>query len=81
MLQLQLPDPLHDELNAWAQRSNISLEQLATEALTEKLSALQQLEYFRARAQRSSREKFRAAMQKVPNVPPIPPDEPWPPNS
>ena len=77
MLQIPLPDPLHDQLRAWAEKENVSIEQLATAAVAEKLSALQQLAYFRERAGRSDRKKFLDVMKKVPHVPPIPPDEPY----
>ena len=78
LLQIPLPEPLHDELRAWAERENVSIEQLATTAVAEKLSALQQLAYFRERAGSGDPNKFRAVLEKVPNVPLIPPDEPYP---
>lgn len=78
ILTLPLSETLHDELKSWAERENVSVEELATSALEEKLSSLQQLAYFQERAKRGSREKFLAALSKVPDVPPVSPDEPVP---
>ena len=76
MLQISLPDPLHDELKTWAQRENVSVEQLATAAVADKISALEQLAHFRDRAARADRSKFVGVLEKVPDAPPIPPDTP-----
>ncbi len=75
-IQLQLPETVLQKLRDFATRQNISLDQFAASALAEKVEALTGEEYFRLRAARGNREKFLAAMAKVPNVPPIPPDVP-----
>ena len=77
VLQIPLPEQLHEQLRAWAEKEKVSIEQLATAAVAEKLSALEQLAYFRERAGRGDRKKFLDAMNRVPDVPPIPPDEPY----
>lgn len=75
-IQLQLPEEALQKLRDFATRQNISVDQFATSAVAEKIEALSGEEYFRMRAARGSREKFLAAMAKVPNISPIPPDEP-----
>ncbi len=75
-IQLHLPEESLQRLRDFATKQNISVDQFATSAVAEKLEALSGEEYFRMRAARGSREKFLAAMAKVPSVPPIPPDEP-----
>jgi hypothetical protein len=56
-----------------AEKENISLNQLITVALAEKLSALATEDYLGARAARASRERFDEALASVPAVPPEPP--------
>ena len=73
-LEVPVPEELRAELQAWAAKENVSVEQLAAVALAEKVSALSKLAYLRERAARGSREKFLAVLAKVPNVPPVLPD-------
>ena len=53
-----------------AEKESVSINQLITLALAEKLSALMTEEYLEARAKRGSRKKFQRAMAKVPKVTP-----------
>lgn len=69
-ISLRLPDSLHKSARELAQRENISINQLITLALAEKLSALLTEDYLKERAQRGSREGFEAAMAKVADVEP-----------
>jgi hypothetical protein len=64
-ISLRLPDSLHESARKLAQRENVSINQLITLALAEKLSALLTEDYLKERAQRGSREDFEAAMAKV----------------
>jgi hypothetical protein len=76
-ISLRLPESLHRELTALARKEGISLNQLATTALAEKLSALVTEEYLRARAQRGSRERFESALAKISTTAePVPGDQP-----
>ncbi len=75
-LEVPLPEPLHEELKAWAAKENVSMEQLAATAVAEKVSALAQLALLRERAARGDRDKFLAVLSKVPDVPPLAPDSP-----
>ena len=74
-LQIDLPDEIVLHLAQFAERHNVSVDQFAAAALSEFVQTLAGEEYFRMRASRGNREKFLAAMAKVPEVPPIPPDE------
>ena len=69
-LSVRLPDSIHARLRALAKRERVSLNQLITTALAEKLSALDTEEYLEARAKRASRSRFRKALRAVPDVPP-----------
>ena len=69
-VNLRLPDPLHKQARALAKRESMSVSQLITLALAEKLSAWAPEEYLGARVHRASRRKFRRIMAKVPNVQP-----------
>jgi hypothetical protein len=53
-----------------ARKEDISINQLITTALAEKLSALMTLEYLEERTKRGSRRKFERAMSKVRDVKP-----------
>jgi hypothetical protein len=64
-ISLRLPESLHRRVREVAARENISINQLITTALAEKLSALMTAEYLSKRAARGSREKFERALAKV----------------
>lgn len=68
-MSLRLPDSLHQAAKELAERDGISVNQLVTTALAEKLAALMTVEYLE-RAKRGSRRKFLAAMARVPDVEP-----------
>jgi hypothetical protein len=69
-ISLRLPESLHESARALAEKENISINQLITLALAEKVSALMTEEYLGERAKRASKEKFQAALAKVPDVEP-----------
>ena len=64
-LSLRLPESLHELARAVAEEEDISINQLITLALAEKLSALKTGEYFEQRAKGSSRAKFERALSQV----------------
>lgn len=70
-LRLRLPESLHQAAREVAAREKVSLNQLITLALTEKLSALMTEEYLQARAAIGSRTSFEQALSKVPDAEPI----------
>ena len=69
-LSLRLPESLHRKLGEVAAREGVSINQLISSAVAEKMSALLIEEYLEARAKRASRRKFEAVLSKIPNVEP-----------
>ncbi len=69
-ISLRLPDSLHDSARELAAKENISINQLITLALAEKVSALMTEEYLDKRAKRASKRKFEKALAKVAAVDP-----------
>ncbi len=69
-ISLRLPESLHASARKLAARENISINQLITLALAEKLSALMTEDYLNERAARGNRKDFEEAMGKVPNINP-----------
>ena len=69
-LSLRLPESLHDMARELAKEENISINQLITLALAEKISALKTEQFFEERARRASRSKFERAMAKVAKIEP-----------
>ena len=69
-LSLRLPESLHRKLGEVAQREGISINQLISSAVAEKMSALMTEEYLEARAKRASRRRFETVLAKVPDVEP-----------
>jgi len=73
-LSLRLPNSLHERARELAEREGISINQLVSSALAEKMSALLTEEYLETRARRGSRSRFNAAMARVPAADPDPED-------
>jgi hypothetical protein len=69
-ISLRLPESLHERVRELAQMENISINQLITLALAERVSALMTEEYLDKRAKRGDRRKFLRAMAKVADVEP-----------
>jgi predicted transcriptional regulator len=69
-LSLRLPESLHRKLGEVAEREGVSINQLISSAVAEKMSALMTEEYLEARAKRSIRRKFEAVLAKIPDVEP-----------
>lgn len=74
-MSIRLPDSLHRNARAYAQREGVSVNQLVATALAEKLAALGAEDYLRSRAARGSREKFDQALALVPDSQPVEGDE------
>jgi hypothetical protein len=64
-ISLRLPESLHDQARALAEKENVSINQLITLALAEKISALLTEDYLEDRARKGNRRKFHKAMKKV----------------
>ena len=69
-ISLRLPDSLHEKVRELAQRENVSINQMITLALAEKISAMMTEEYLGERANRGSRVKFDRALSKVQDIEP-----------
>ena len=69
-ISLRLPESLHEKAREVARQESVSVNQLITLALAEKLSALLAEDYLVMRVRRGDRAKFEAAMVKVPDVEP-----------
>ena len=69
-ISLRLPESLHKQARKLAEQESVSMNQLITLALAEKISALMTEEYLDERAKRGSRKKFVRAMGKVPKTVP-----------
>jgi hypothetical protein len=78
-LSLRLPNSLHERARELARREGVSINQLVSAALAEKMSALMTEEYLEARARRGSRTRFLAALVQVPAVEPAVEDALTPP--
>jgi len=66
-LSLRLPDSLHETARALAHREHVSVNQLISTAVAEKISSLMTETYLKERAQKGSRTEFKKVMAKVPD--------------
>jgi hypothetical protein len=69
-ISLRLPESLHRKARELAKSEDVSINQLITTALAEKMSALMAADYLQERAARGDRGRFERAMAKVPDVEP-----------
>lgn len=69
-LSLRLPTSLHRELRDLAHREGVSINQIISAAVGEKVASLKTLDYLRERARRGNRQQFEAVLAKVPDVEP-----------
>ena len=70
IVQVQIPDSLHQSLSDLAGRDGISIDQFISTAIAEKLSALMTENYLKDRARRGNQTKYEAILAKVPDVEP-----------
>ena len=70
MMSLRLPASLHEKARDLAEREGVSINQLVTTALAEKLAALMTVDYLQERAHRGDRKAFDRVLKKVKNRPP-----------
>ena len=74
-LSIRLPDSIHNRAKELAKKENVSINQLLTSALIEKLSALDTEDYLAKRAEKGSETKFLKALKKIPSVKPVSQDQ------
>lgn len=73
-LSLRLPDSLHETARTLARKEHVSVNQLISTAVSEKISALMTETYLLKRAKNGSRTEFMDIMERVPDVPADPRD-------
>jgi predicted transcriptional regulator len=66
-ISIRLPDSLHKKVRELAKKDNVSINQMITIAVAEKLSAIETEDYLDKRAKKGSKEKFLKVLKKVPN--------------
>jgi hypothetical protein len=69
-IHVLVPDDVKTQAESMAQANHMSLDDLTSMALIEKLSSMVKDPYLEARAKRADWKKFRAALAMVPDVPP-----------
>jgi hypothetical protein len=74
-ISLRLPESLHARVREVAQREGISINQVISTALAEKLSALLTEDYLADRAARGNPTKYERALKKARGREPEPGDE------
>ncbi len=71
MRTVRLPDSLHATAKTLAKQEHVSINQLISTAVAEKISALMTEDYLEARAKRGKRRDFMAILAKVPDAEPV----------
>jgi predicted DNA-binding protein len=74
-IELEMPDELYRKLERMASHDHQRVDTFARQKLEELVGAVENFAELERRAQRGNIDKFRAAMAKVPSVPPMPGDE------
>ena len=73
-LSLRLPDSIHRHIKEIARREGVSINQLISSAVSEKVSAILTEEYLQARAKRSKKGAMKKMLAKVKDREPLPGD-------
>lgn len=66
-LSVRLPDSVHLKLKEMAEKEGVSMNQLISLAVSEKLSALLTVDYLNERAGKANFEEFKKLLAKVPD--------------
>jgi predicted transcriptional regulator len=66
-LSVRLPESLHKRLKEMADKEGVSMNQLITLAVSEKVSTLLTVDYLKERAQKGDRKTFEELLKKVPD--------------
>ena len=69
-LSIRLPNSLHHKLRELAVREGVSMNQLISSAVGEKLAALMAADYLQERAERGGRKSYEAVLRRVRDVAP-----------
>ena len=73
-ISLRLPQSLHERVRLLAHQESVSINQMITLALSEKIAALMTEDYLRERGKRADKRKFMKILKKVPDREPQPQD-------
>jgi predicted transcriptional regulator len=74
-MSVELPDAIYQRVVELARQEEVTVDQLVSSALFEKLSAYMTKDYLADRARRGSREKLLHALSRVPDNKPDKEDE------
>jgi len=74
-LSLRLPESIHRHIREIAKAEGVSINQLISSAITEKISAIMTEEYLQKRADRASIKDMEAVLNKVADREPLKGDE------
>jgi uncharacterized protein (DUF1778 family) len=69
-LSLRLPNSLHEKIRQLAKADGIPINQFIASATAEKVAALMTEDYLSKRAQKANINRFRAVLDKVPDIDP-----------
>jgi hypothetical protein len=69
-LSVRLPNSLHRQLRELAEREGVSMNQLISSAVGEKLASLLTVDYLRERGEQAKRSAYDRVLRRVRNVPP-----------
>jgi predicted transcriptional regulator len=69
-VSLRIPEYLHEQVRLLAEREKVSINQLITLAVAEKVAVLIAEDRIRERAKKASRGRFERALARVPDVEP-----------
>ena len=74
-LSLRLPESIHRHIRDIAKAEGVSINQLISSAITEKISAIMTEEYLQKRAERANIKDMEAVLNKVADREPLKGDE------
>ncbi len=74
-LSLRLPESIHRHIREIAKKEGVSINQLISSAVSEKISALMTEDYLKTRSKKEKKEDFRKILAKVPRWKPLSCDE------
>lgn len=69
-LSVRLPESVHRKLKEMADKEGVSMNQLISLAVSEKLSSLLTVDYLNDRADKANLKDFKKLLSKVPNTAP-----------
>ncbi len=67
-LTIRIPESLHQNLKALAEREGVSANQFIASAVAEKMASVMTLNYLKSEAAQARRGDFEAFLDAVPNV-------------